>query len=482
MQLKTPLVILAVAAATTQTAHAAGQTSGGDTAWVLMSAALVLMMAIPGLALFYGGLVRTKNTLSMFTQVFATVCLVALLWILIGHSLVYTDGTASGFLGGLSKSLLRGVTIESTVSAGVNGAEIPEFVFVAFQLAFSCIAPAILVGAFAERMRFQALVAFVLLWTTFAYFPLAHMTWFNAGPDAIADAARAVAQATTAAGRSVAEAQLQAFLDSAGLFIQWGGLDFAGGGAVHINAGVAGLVAAIVIGQRVGYGRISMAPHNLAFTFFGGALLWVGWLGFNGGSALRANGVAGLAILNTIVAAAAAAVSWTAAEWVLRGKPSALGIISGAVAGLVAITPGCGFASPAGALVLGLIVGAPCLWFSTSFKARYKFDDALDVFGLHCVAGVIGTVAVAFLAHPALGGTGILDFIARPGQGVFTTFDPLSQLIVQVKMVIVVATWSALVTLGSLWAVNRLIGLRAEPGEETRGLDITDHGERAYNS
>jgi ammonium transporter, Amt family len=481
MQFKTALLSIFVLAFSAQTALAAGQINGGDTAWLLMSTGLVLMMAIPGLAMFYGGLVRTKNTLSMFTQVFAAVCLVALLWVVIGHSLVYTTGSMAAYLGGTSKMLLRGISVDATVSAGVIGAEIPEFAFIGFQLAFTCIAPAILVGAFAERMRFPALIIFVLLWTTLAYFPLAHMTWFGASPDAIGDAARAVLQASSA-GRNAAEFALQSVLDSAGIFRQWGALDFAGGGAVHINAGVAGLVAAMVIGPRVGYGRISMAPHNLVFTLVGGALLWVGWIGFNGGSALRANGVAGLAVLNTIVAAAAAAVSWTSAEWVLRGKPSALGIISGALAGLVAVTPACGYASPGGALVLGLFVGAPCLWFSTSFKARYQFDDALDVFGVHCVAGVIGTIAVALLAHPALGGTGIVDFVIRPGQGVITTFDPLSQLFVQTKMVVIIVAWSALVTLGTLTLIDRLVGLRTSPGDETRGLDITDHGERAYNS
>jgi ammonium transporter, Amt family len=358
MQFKTALFSIVALALTSQAACAAGQVNSGDTAWLLMSTGLVLMMAIPGLAMFYGGLVRTKNTLSMFTQVFAAVCLVALLWVLIGHSLVYSGGSMAAFLGGTSKLLLRGVSVDATVTAGVNGAEIPELAFVAFQLVFACIAPAVLVGAFAERMRFPALIVFVLLWTTFAYFPLAHMTWFGSSPDAIGDAARAVAQATTSAARSAAEFSLQSTLDSAGLFRQWGALDFAGGGAVHINAGIAGLIAAIVIGPRVGYGRVSMAPHNLAYTLVGGALLWIGWLGFNGGSALRANGVAALALLNTVVAAAAAAVSWTAAEWALRGKPSALGMMSGALAGLVAVTPACGYASPGGALVLGLFGSA----------------------------------------------------------------------------------------------------------------------------
>jgi ammonium transporter, Amt family len=308
------------------------------------------------------------------------------------------------------------------------------------------------------------------------------MTWYSVSPDVIADAARAVAAATTAATRRTADANLQATLDSAGLFHQWGVLDFAGGGPIHINAGIAGLVGAMMIGHRVGYGRVSMAPHNLAFTLVGGALLWVGWFGFNGGSALRANGVAALAIVNTFVAAAAAAISWTAAEWVLRGKPSALGMISGALAGLVAVTPACGYASPGGALVLGLIVGAPCLWFSTSFKAHYQFDDALDVFGVHCIAGIIGTIAVGLLAHPSLGGTGIVDFIARPGQGVLTTFDPISQLFVQLKTVLVTVVWSAVVTAGALKLIDRYVGLRVEPSAETRGLDVTDHGERAYNA
>jgi ammonium transporter, Amt family len=482
MPIKVAFVFVAILIATARPAFAVGQVNSGDTAWMLMSTALVLMMVIPGLAMFYSGLVRTKNTLSMLSQVFSTVCVVALLWIVAGYSLVYSGGALSSFIGGSSKVMLRSVTIDSVISTGMIGADIPEFAFIAFQMMFACIAPAIIVGAFAERMRYAALLLFVLLWTTFAYLPLAHMTWFAADPDAIAEAARAVAHATSSAARQVAELSLQETLKSAGLFRQWGALDFAGGAPIHVSAGIAGLVGAMVIGHRAGYGRVSMAPHNLAFTIIGGALLWIGWLGFNGGSALRANGVAALAIVNTFAAAAAAAVSWTAAEWVMRDKPSTLGMISGAMAGLVAITPGCGYAGPGGAVILGVMVGAPCFWFSTSFKARWRFDDALDVFGVHCVAGIIGTMAVALLAHPRLGGTGIVDFLIRPGQSVITTFDPLTQLFVQLKMLVVTVTWSGLVTVGSLKLVDRLVGVRTDPSDETRGLDITDHGERAYNT
>jgi ammonium transporter, Amt family len=482
MQIRLALGALVALMVPLQTAQAAGTVSSGDTAWLLMCSSLVMLMVIPGLAMFYGGLVRTKNTLSMFTQVFAVVCLVALLWAGIGYSLVYTSSSAGTVVGGLSKAFLRGVTIDTTMSTGVLGADVPELVFIMYQMAFASVAPAILVGAFAERMRFPALIVFVLLWTTLAYFPLAHMAWFAADPSAVSEAARAVSAAASPAARSAAEVNLQFALETSGLMRQWGGLDFAGGTAVHVNAGIAGLVAALVIGHRVGYGRVSMAPHNLVFTLVGGALLWIGWLGFNGGSALRANGVAGLALVNTVLAAAAAAASWTGAEWALRGKPSALGLISGAVAGLVAVTPAAGYASPAGAMMLGIAVGAPCLWFSTSFKARYQFDDALDVFGVHFVAGVIGTLAVALLAHPGLGGTGVVDLVVRPGQSVFTTYDPFAQLIVQAKMVIVTIIWSSIVTVGALIAVDRLIGLRTPLSDETRGLDITDHGERAYNS
>src|SRR3954453_2443214 len=335
------LLLADPALAQTATAQAAAVPvpNKGDTAWMLVSTVLVLMMSVPGLALFYGGLVRSKNMLSVLTQVFAIVCLVGLLWVFFGYSMAFTNGGGlNPFVGGLSKAFLRGVTPESTAATFSNGVVIPEYVYICFQMTFAMITPALIVGAFAERMRFSALMLFIALWVTFVYFPIAHMVWYWAGPDAIAEAARAVAAATDEAAKTAAQAKLDEVNADAGLAYQWGALDFAGGTVVHINAGIAGFVGCLLIGKRVGFGRDLLAPHSLTMTMIGASLLWVGWFGFNAGSNLEANGTTALAMINTFVATMAAALAWLFVEWAAKGKPSLLGLLSGAVAGLVAAT------------------------------------------------------------------------------------------------------------------------------------------------
>ena len=463
------------------TAAEAAEASAGDSAWVLFSTALVLLMALPGLALFYGGLVRSKNTISILMQVMISVCLVSLIWVAYGYSVTFTGGTWASFFGGFKKAFLSGVGINSLSPTHANGIAIPEYAFVAFQMMFACITPAILIGAFAERVRFPAIVMFIAMWVTFVYLPIAHMTWFGPAPDAIGDAARALALAATDEARRQAEAILVQVQADAGLFRQWGTIDFAGGLVVHINAGIAGLVGAIVIGRRAGYGRVSMAPHNLGFTMIGAALLWVGWIGLNAGSALRADGTAALAVMNTFVAATAGALAWVVLESFERNKPSLLGLVSGALAGLVAVTPAAGYAGPMGAIVLGLAAGPACYWCCTALKARYQYDDSLDVFGIHCIAGVLGTLAVALLANPLLGGTGIVDFAISPGQGVVAAYATDSQLWAQLRAVLVTLAWSGYATARILAFIDQMIGLRAPESDETQGLDATDHGERVYN-
>jgi ammonium transporter, Amt family len=458
------------------------QLNPGDTAWVLTSTAFVLMMAIPGVALFYGGLVRSKNALSVFTQIFAVVCAVTIMWVTVGYSLTYTSSSTAGLIGGLSKLFLGGISIDSLWVTQANGGAIPEYLFVAFQLAFACVTPCLIVGAFVERMRFPALLIFAVLWSLVVYVPIAHMAWYVTSPDVISDAARAMMQAPPGEVRRRAEAALLAAQSDAGLFQQWGVLDFAGGAAVHICSGVAGLVGALTLGKRAGYGRISMAPHNLALTLIGAALLWVGWLGFNGGSGLRANGTAALAILNTLCGGAAAGMSWMTVEWLSRGKPSMLGLVSGTLAGLVAITPAAGYAGPMGAIAIGMAAGGVSYWFSTSFKNKFQYDDSLDVFGLHCAAGVLGMLAVGVLAHPRFGGTGILDLITRPGVPTMASFDIGAQLIAQLKAVIITVGWSAFASARLYKIADALVGLRPLEDEEARGLDIVDHGERAYSA
>jgi len=476
--LATTLTSVAVLAAD---APAAPVPNKGDTAWMLISTVLVLLMTIPGLALFYGGLVRTKNMLSVLSQVFAIVALVAILWVVFGYSLAFTPSAIGDYVGGLDKLFLKGVTVDSVVATFSNGVVIPELVYVVFQMTFACITPALIVGAFAERIRFSAVLVFVTLWVTFIYFPIAHMVWYWAGPDAIADAAKALAAATDDAAKAAAQTKLDAVMADAGLAFQWGALDFAGGTVVHINAGIAGLVGAIMIGKRVGYGKELMAPHSLTMTMVGASLLWVGWFGFNAGSNLEAGGGAVLAMVNTFVATAAATLSWLFTEWMAKGKPTLLGMVSGAVAGLVAVTPASGFAGPMGAIVLGLLVSPVCYFFVSTVKNTLKYDDSLDVFGVHCVGGIIGALATGILVNPALGGVGIADYAMKPGELSVADYDMATVMLAQLKAVALTLVWSGVGSAILYKITDMLVGLRVSPEAEREGLDITEHDERAYN-
>jgi ammonium transporter, Amt family len=438
----------------------------GDTTWMLISTALVLLMTIPGLALFYGGLVRTKNMLSVLTQVFMIVAVVTLIWALYGYSMAFTGGSA--LVGGFSKAMLAGVDATTNVATFSTGVVIPEYAFLAFQMTFACITPALIVGAFAERVKFGSMMLFMILWVTIVYFPMAHMVWYWDGPDAF------VAAATQG------EAAYNKALAGAGLLFQWGAIDFAGGTVVHINAGIAGLVFCIIAGKRVGFGKEAMTPHSLTMTMVGAALLWVGWFGFNAGSNLEANGLAALAMVNTFVATAAAAVAWMVVEWVHRGKPSLLGGVTGAVAGLVAVTPAAGFAGPMGAIVLGLIVSPVCYFFCSTVKNMLKYDDSLDVFGVHGIGGIIGAIATGVLVNPALGGQGVMDYLAEPGTIQFT-YSASFQIMAQVKAVLFAVVWSGVLTAILAFVIKMTLGLRVSTDAEREGLDLAEHGERAYN-
>ncbi|NBU84529.1 MAG: ammonium transporter, partial [Sphingomonadaceae bacterium] len=395
----------------------AGMVDKGDTSWMLISSALVLLMSIPALALFYGGLVRTKNMLSLLMQVFMIVSIAALVWVGWGYSLAFTSGTP--IIGGTSKLFLQGVDATTLAATFSNNVYIPEYAFIVFQMTFACITPALIVGAFAERIKFAPLMLFVVAWLTIVYFPIAHMVWYWAGPDFLADAPTDV-----------------------GLLWGMGALDFAGGTVVHINAGIAGLVGCLMIGKRLGYGREATPPHSLTMTMIGASLLWVGWFGFNAGSNLEANGLAALAFINTFVATAAAAVSWAIVEQIHHGRPSLLGAVTGAVAGLVAITPASGFAAPMTAIVLGLLVSPICYLFVAVVKNKLKYDDTLDVFGVHCVGGIFGAIGTAVVADPALGGQGFFDYTVFPA--VVGSYDMAAQLITQVKAVVVTLLWSGI--------------------------------------
>jgi Amt family ammonium transporter len=449
----------------------------GDTAWMLVASALVLLMTVPGLALFYGGMVRTKNMLSMLMQVFTCVCLVCIIWVVYGYSLAFTEGGSFNmFVGGLSKAFLAGVTPESNVETFTDGVVIPEYVYICFQMTFAAITPALIVGAMAERMKFSAVLLFLALWVTVVYFPIAHMVWYWAGPAATVAAGKALAAATGDA-KAAAQTAMDAVTANAGLAFQWGAIDFAGGTVVHINAGIAGLMAAFVVGKRVGFGREAMPPHSLTMTLVGAALLWVGWFGFNAGSALEAGGTAALAMINTFVATAAAALAWMLMEKIFKGKPSLLGGASGAVAGLVAVTPASGFAGPMGAIVLGIVAGIVCMFFCSGVKNALGYDDSLDVFGVHCIGGIIGAIGTGFLANPALGGTGIFDYAA----GKIADYDMTAQVITQCKAVALTLVWSGVGSLVLLLIVKMILGLRLGTDQEREGLDLVDHGERAYN-
>jgi ammonium transporter, Amt family len=436
----------------------------GDTAWMFVSTLLVVLMAIPGLALFYGGLVRSKNMLSVLMQVFMIFALIVVLWCLYGYSVAFTEGTA--FFGHFDRALLSGIydpakgfAYAATWSKGVV---IPEFIFVAFQATFAAITCGLIVGAFAERARFSAVLVFMVLWFTFAYLPIAHMVWYWTGPDAITDAATLATETA-----------------KAGFLFQKGALDFAGGTVVHINAAVAGLVGAYMIGKRVGYKRESMAPHSLTMTMVGASLLWVGWFGFNAGSALEAGDIAALAFINTLLATAGAAVSWVFGEWIAKGKPSMLGGASGAVAGLVAITPAAGFVGPMGGLVMGLLAGIVCLWGVNGLKRLLGADDSLDVFGVHGVGGILGALLTGVFAAPSLGGQGIFDYVANKAS---LDYSIAGQVWVQAQAVGITILWSAVVSFIAYKLVDMAIGLRVPEEEEREGLDITSHGESAYHS
>ena len=455
-------------------AAAAPTFNKGDNTWMLVSTILVLLMTIPGLALFYGGLVRSKNMLSVLAQIFYIVCIVILIWVIYGYSLTFTGG--SSFIGGFSKAFLSGVTPDSQAATFSVGVTITELIYIAFQATFAAITPALIVGAFAERIRFSALALFIPLWVTFVYFPIAHMVWYWAGPDAIDAAAKALAAAADEGAKKTAQDALDTVMADAGLIFSWGAIDFAGGTVVHINAGIAGLVGALVIGKRIGYGKELMAPHSLTMTMIGASLLWVGWFGFNAGSNLEATGGAALAMMNTFVATAAAAMSWMFVEWAAKGKPSLLGALSGCVAGLVAVTPAAGYAGPMGAIVLGLIAGAVCFIFCTTVKNSFGYDDSLDVFGVHCIGGIIGAILTGVLVNPALGGVGIMDYAA----GKIADYDFNTQVFAQMKAVLVTLVWSGGVSFLLYKAVDLLVGLRVTVEEEREGLDLSDHGERAY--
>jgi Amt family ammonium transporter len=459
-----------------QTAAAAAEpvVNKGDTAWMLSATVLVLLMTIPGLALFYGGLARGKNMLSVLMHVFYTVCIVTLIWAVYGYSLAFTGG--SSLIGGFSKAFMMGMTPDSTAATFSVGVAIPEYAYMAFQLTFACITPALIVGAFAERIRFSALALFVPLWVTLIYFPMAHMVWYWAGPDAVDAAAKALAAAADGAAKAAAQARLDEVNADSGLIFQWGAIDFAGGTVVHINSGIAGLVGALLIGKRVGYGRELMSPHSLTMTMIGTSLLWVGWFGFNAGSNLEASGGAVLAVMNSFVATAAAALSWMFVEWAAKGKPSVLGILSGAVAGLVAVTPASGFAGPMGSIVLGLMAGAVCFLFCTTVKNTFGYDDAFDVFGIHCVGGILGAILTGILVNPALGGTGVFDYTT----GKVAEYVMSTQVLAQFKAVLLTLAWSGIGSAILYKVVDLVVGLRVTVEQEREGLDVTEHGERAY--
>ena len=480
-------------------AYAAASVNKGDTAWMLVATALVILMTIPGLALYYGGLVRSKNVLSVLMQVFICFCMIALLWFAYGYSVAFTNGTP--YYGGLSKAFLAGVNISTLAATFSKETYLPEFTYVIFQLTFAAITPALIVGAFAERMKFSAVLLFLFIWFTFSYLPVAHMVWWWAGPDAftlspdnidmvkaaVGDSAAAdflakLAAATDDAAKAVVLADYGTAVNASnGWLFNWGAIDFAGGSVVHINAGVAGLVCALMLGKRLGVGKEVLAPHNLPLTLIGACLLWVGWFGFNAGSNLEANGLTGLAFLNTILATAAAALAWTAGEWVTRGHPSLLGAASGSVAGLVAITPACGWVGPMGGVVIGLLAGIICLWAVVWLKGKLGYDDALDVFGVHGIGGMLGALLTGVFVNPALGGMGVTDYLATDTSSKLVDYSFSAQMTGQVVDIVTVVILSGVVSYVALLICKYTTGLRVEEQEEREGLDIGSHGERAYS-
>ncbi len=436
----------------------AGMVDKGDTTWMLISSALVLLMSIPALALFYGGLVRTKNMLSLLMQVFMIVSVAALVWVGWGYSMAFTS-TGTPFptlVGGFDKAFLANVNAGTFVATFSNNVYIPEYAFVAFQMTFACITPALIVGAFAERIKFTPLILFTVAWLTLAYFPIAHMVWYWAGPDFLVDAPTDM-----------------------GYLWGMGALDFAGGTVVHINAGIAGLIGCLIIGPRVGHGKEATPPHSLTMTMIGASLLWVGWFGFNAGSNLEANGIAALAFVNTFVATAGAAVAWCVIEQFHHGKPSLLGAVTGAVAGLVAITPASGFAAPMTAILLGFAASGFCYLFVAFVKNKLGYDDTLDVFGVHGIGGIVGAIGTGIVADPALGGQGWLDYTVFPY--VAGEYDMAGQVWTQIWAVGTTVLWTGVVSAALFFALKYTVGLRPTEEAEREGLDLTEHGERAYN-
>jgi Amt family ammonium transporter len=459
----------AAAAAEAQPAEAPALVPNkGDTGWMMVSTILVILMTIPGLALFYGGLVRSKNMLSVLMQVMVTFSMIVVLWFIYGYSLAFTEGNA--FFGGFDRLFMKGIWDNAAgtfanAATFSKGVVIPEIVFAAFQATFAGITCALIVGAFAERMKFSAVLMFMAIWFTFSYAPIAHMVWFWMGPDAYT-------------GKEVVDAMNA----KAGYIWQSGALDFAGGTVVHINAAVAGLVGAYMLGKRIGYGKESMAPHSLTLTMVGSALLWVGWFGFNAGSALEANGFAALAFINTLGATAAAVLAWCVGEALMRGKASMLGAASGAVAGLVAITPAAGNVGIGGGLVIGAIAGFACLWGVNGLKKMLGADDSLDVFGVHGIGGIVGALLTGVFNSPSLGGPSAVADWTTVTMVAAADYSIIGQVWIQAKAVLITVVWSGVVSFIAYKIVDLTIGLRVSEEDEREGLDITSHGETAYHS
>jgi Amt family ammonium transporter len=433
----------------------------GDISWLMTSTVIVILMTIPGLALFYGGMVRSKNVLSLLMQVMIIFCVGVLMFAIFGYSFAFTEGNA--FFGGFSKMFLKGMTGDSLTGTFSKATNIPELGFFCFQATFAAITPALIVGALAERVKFSAILVFVILWLTFSYYPIAHMVWFWSGPDAF----------TTAEAGAAANV-------NAGFLFNKGALDFAGGTVVHINAGIAGLVGCLLLGKRIGFGTTALPPHNLPMVMIGASLLWVGWFGFNVGSNLEANGFATLVFTNTLLATAAATLAWIGAEWIVKGSPTMLGAASGAVAGLVAITPACGWVGTMGSIAIGAIAALGCVWACSGLKKMLGYDDSLDVFGVHCVGGIIGAILTGVFNAPSLGGTDVYDYVANAFPDP-AAYDMGAHVISQLWGVGVTLLWSGIVSLVAFKLIDLTIGLRVNEEQEREGLDTVSHGERAYN-
>jgi Amt family ammonium transporter len=449
----------AAAAATPKCGDKGFDCNKGDVAWMMTSTAFVLLMTVPGLALFYAGMVRTKNVLSTVMQSFSIFCIVAVLWVIYGYSVAFTAGNP--FWGSFDKLFMLGEDPATAVTATLSkGQYLPDFVYCMFQLTFAAITVALIAGGYGERFKFSAMIIFSILWFTFAYLPIAHMVWYWDGPDAYT-----TAKAAEEAGRH------------AGFLFQKGALDFAGGTVVHVNSGIAALVCALMLGKRNGYGKVSMAPHSVMMTAIGTGMLWMGWFGFNAGSALEANGGAGIAFFNTLFGTATAGVAWALIEWIVKGKPSLLGICSGIVAGLVAITPAAGYVGPIGAFITCAVAGVVCFFAVTKVKAWLGYDDALDTFGVHCIGGIIGSLGTGTFVNPKFGGTGVYDYVANK----VGDFDAMAQIVSQLWDIGITLVWSGGVAFMIMWILKMTIGIRASDDEQQEGLDLADHGEKAYN-